>query len=353
MNSRLQLLGVLALATACTRDPIDVHKDTDAFDFGRGELLAAVDAAAADPTSPKVIATLAARIEELRPQFNDPVAKEAERKLVFLALFPLESQFTEPVDEQLEALGLTVWPIALRVAPEKGETARSYASRVCSTTLALECKYAVPEYWPVILSSVVWRRMQERAREAYVRCGPCKSEPGQSYDKALERYRGYQTAVGARAAAIRTRAHPNRWPRAGEHALDWDAKTPLLELLDDGSAEFRGEGDGSAWRRMVREKRNGAEVLGVHVVPSSDVQSLRSVLADARKAGYTFVDLQVRAGDYPYALKRYRLSLGRRGKTTRVKVSPDDSIQLLVQALDVQSGLLAKKGSAAPAIFSL
>ncbi len=352
MNNCLPLMGVVLLAAACTREPIEVHKNTDAFDFGRGELLAAVDEAAKDPTSPKVIAGLAARIAELRPQFNNPVEKEAERKLVFLALFPLEAQFTEPVDRQLEALALTVWPIALRVEPEKGETPAQYASRVCSTTLALECKYAVPEYWPVIISSVVWRRMQERAREAYVRCGPCKSEPGQSYDKALERYRAYQTEIGARAAAIRKRAHPNRWARAGEHAADWEPNTPLLELLDDGSAEFRGEVVASAWRRMIREKRAGAEVLGVHVVPSSDVQSLRSVLADAGKAGYSYVDLQVRAGEFPYPPKSYRLSLGRRGKSTRIKISPDDSIQLLVQALDVQSALRAKAGNG-PVVFSI
>lgn len=338
MNGLGQVVVVFAaLAIAgCAPTPIDVHEDGKSFDFGRGELLAAVDAAAADRKSPQAIASLAGKIEELSPRFNEPVEEEAERKLVFLAIGPLEAHFADPIEEQLRVLGLTVWPIVLRVEPEEGETPKEYAARVCSGKLALECKNAVPEYWPTILSAVVWRRFKERAREAYVRCGPCKTEPSKSFDKVLERYRAYQTEIGAKAALARQRAEPTRWPRAGERARIWETNVPLLELLGDGSAEFRGQVVDAAWRRMIRERRGDSEVLGLHLIPTSDVRSLRSVLKSAKAAGYRYIDLQVRDKAFPYEPLAYRLSVKNERGAKRIKVAADDSIQILVQALDIQ-----------------
>ncbi|MBT8496256.1 MAG: hypothetical protein KJO07_24640 [Deltaproteobacteria bacterium] len=333
------LVAMAWLALGCGKDLMKVHKDKDGdFDFGRTELLEAVDKVSKDRKNPVAVAELAATIDSLRPKFNESVDDEAERKLVFLAIGPLEKHFTDPIEEQLEVLGLTVWPIALRVEPEKGESPRQYAARVCSGPLALECKNAVPEYWPVILSSVVWRRMKERAREAYVGCGPCKSEPGQSHEKVLERYRAYQTEIGAKAAKARRRAKPGRWPRAGERARDWDAQWPLLDLVGNGSAEFRGKAiDNGAWRQLIREGRGDSEVLGLHIRPTSDVRTLRSILDDARKAGYSFVELQVRTDKFPYPPKTYRLAAKRVRGSKRIKVKPVDSVQILVQALDIHA----------------
>lgn len=332
-------LAVLLLSTAACKkaNDIQISKNPDAFDFGRSEVLRAVEEAARNPASPRAIAELKKTVDRLSDQFNESVEEEAERKLVFMALGPLAARFSDPIDEQMEELALTVWPIALHVEPHQGETPREYIARICQGELALECKNAVPEYWATILSAVVWRRLKERAREAYVRCGACQTETDKSHERALEKFRTHQTQIGAEAAMARRRAKPSQWPRSGPGAAPWNPELPVLELLGDGTAEFRGEQVDSAWRRMIRERREGAEILGLHLKPTADVRTLHSVLEDAREAGYRFVDLQVRDKEFPYTSRSYRLATGRFRGAERVAVKPVDSIQILVQALDIRA----------------
>jgi hypothetical protein len=321
---------------ACGRDPIDVEhqKPGESNDFGRGELLAAASEAAANSKSPAAFAKLRLTVEALRPQFNKSITKEAERLLVFAALEPMEAVAAEEPQKQLEALATTVWPVALREEPEENESAMAYVHRICAGRLGRECKHVVPERWPEVLGAVVWHRLKSRAREAYASCGDCKRD--HSYKDSLERFNEHQTQAGAKAKLLKDLAHPREWPKAGENASPWQAPN-LLELLGDGSAEFDGDPVGTAWRTVIAEKRNKATVLGLHVPPTRDVRSLRNILRDAAKAGYKQVALMARDHAFPYARKSYLLAVSG-GSKGRVRVREADSVQLLVQALDVAAG---------------
>lgn len=318
-----------------------VDQDEPASDYGQGDLMAAVAEAAKAPTSPQAFRALAVRVEELRPRFNDRVAEIAELQLAFQALGPLTAQLAEPPEAQLAALATTVWPTALRVEPEKGETPRQYLERVCSGPLAGECKYVVPEAWPVVMSAKVWRRLKTRARDAYADCFRCQDDP--TYAAALETYDRHDTEWQSRARTYGDRAAPSFWPRAGGHAAPWSG-APLLELGTD-TVSLAGEDMGDdEWRRMLRERRGDATVLGVHLRPRQEVRTLRAALADAAAAGWHEVALQVRDGSYPWELREYRLATRRKGAPLQVR--DVDSIQVLVQALDVAAGRLASRDGA-------
>ena len=76
-------------------------------------------------------------------------------------------------------------------------------------------------------------------------------------------------------------------------------------------------------------------VLGVYLLPAAYVSAARMLLAEARAAGFAQLALQVRATEYPYDLKEYRLTTGKQRSSVRVRVRSTDSIQVLVQGLDV------------------
>jgi hypothetical protein len=322
-----------------------IDEDHGADDYGQSDLMRAVSEMAAAPTSPLAYRAMAVRIEEMRYRFNERVTDMAELKLAFLALGPLTAHLVNPPDEQLAALATTVWPTAFRVEPEPQETPRQYLERVCTGPLGGECKYVVPEAWSIVMNAMVWRRMKLRAREAYSRCGLCVQDP--SYQGALEAYDRWDTESQARARRLGDRASPQFWPRAGQHAAPWSG-APLLELGDD-TVSLAGEPmTDEEWRRLLAERRDGRTLLGVHLRPRQEVRVLRSALVDAARGGWTEVALQVREGTYPWTLREYRLST--RGKSGGVPVRDVDSIQVLIQALDIAAGRLARAGGAPPVL---
>jgi hypothetical protein len=182
-----------------------------------------------------------------------------------------------------------------------------------------------------MLNDLVWQRFKERARKTYSVCEPCQKDP--SYKVILQRYQEHHNEVAIAAARVKPRAHPRQWPYSGSKAKDWPQEVALLEFLGDGTVVLAGETVDSSWRGVVRERRNGAATLGLHMRPTEDVRQLRAILGDLKRAGYKRVALQVRRPKLPYKTETYFLELDR--KPIKVSVRPEDSIQVLVQALDI------------------
>jgi hypothetical protein len=332
----LLLLAVVGALAGCSRDRMTVvNSGEESSDFGHGDLVTAVAALSKDPASPQAFSEFSRTVDRLRPRFNQRVEREAERHLVFLAIHPLRATFDHSLETQMNELALTVWPTALRVEPLRGETAAQYVQRACATTLALECKYIIPEYWPLVINAMVWRRLKDRALESYVDCKLCSADP--SFHRVLELYDEHERRIHQRRVRFEPEAAPTRWPKAGPHAQPW-SNVPVLSRRTDGAYWFAGAPvDGAAWRQIIRQQRHG-DVLGVHVAPSETVAVLRALLADARTAGYRELSLQVREHAYPFAPREYRISTGGIGSASRIRVRDTDTVQVLVQSLDAAAG---------------
>lgn len=325
------LLGVAVGLGACAPDRVDIHDEPDdGADYGRGEMLAAVQAFAAGPRDPTSYRTLAVTIEDLRPQFDAVVAKEAERHLVLLALAPLEEAFELSMDEQFERLALSVWPTALGVQPKSGETPAQYAERICANELALSCNRTVDRWRPLVLSGLVWSRMKARAREAVSHCRVCAGEPG--YDEIITKYDDYDAKMSALLGKRRGMANPGRWPIKGANAKPL-TDAAVFAVDGDGKATYAGELiEPGAWREALTERRGDAKVVSVHLEPRAQVRVLRQIAADASAAGFDTLALQVRDKDYPFPLSEYRVTTAKRAK--KIRVRDVETIQVLVQALD-------------------
>ncbi|HWM87716.1 MAG TPA: hypothetical protein VNO33_17805 [Kofleriaceae bacterium] len=325
-------------ATGCQQRRIDVVEKSEdrTGDYGRQALRASVEKFRTAPRSPEAYRALAVEIDRLRPAFNQDVADEAERHLASLALGPMAAQIDRSLPDQMAALALTVWPTALRVEPKPGETPRTYLERACAGPLASECKYVVPESWPLVLSAKVWRRMKSRAREAYGECRACKQEP--SYAALLEEYDQHESRMTRMVAAEKGRVERDAWPEAGANAAEW-SDAPLLDLVPDPPL-LAGEPVEGNWRARLRSNRRGT-VLAVHLKPRSEVRQLRDALRAAGAAGFRTVALQARQREFPYSLVEYRLAT--RGGGRPVPASDVDTIQFLVRSLDTA----AKNGGGA------
>lgn len=322
------LVGLSMLAGACEREGIEVSAATTTNAYGRADLLAAVDRFAASDHAPEQYRTLAVEIERLAPRFNALVAAEAELNLAFLALEPLDAHWDAPPDQQLAALALTVWPTALGEPPAAGEDAWAYSERLCGGPLASECKQIVPEHRALLLSHLVWNRFKQRARESLRACKTC-DDP--RYTEAIARFEERDSALTARAGEDARRAHPKHWPIAGEHAAPWSSP-PLVTVHEDGTARFAGRAlPPGAWSEALGQTRGDTETLGVWAPPGVALNRLRTLARAARAAGFRAVAIQTREPRYPYEAREYRLALGRR---STVRLQADDSVQLLINALD-------------------
>ncbi len=313
----------------------DKSEDTTG-DYGKLEVEKAVAAFQQQPTSPQAYRALVLEIARLDPVFNQPVRDTGERHLAFLSLEPMAAQFDKPPAEQVDALALTVWPTAFNVEPNAGESARAYLARVCAGPLATECKYVVPESWPTVLSALVWRRMKMRAREAYSQCRLCKQD--QSYPAMLEKFDQFDNRVQSDRAHLGDRADRDAWPEAGPLMAPWSG-APVLDLVAD-PFEWNGERFDGDWEERIKSRPGGAEVLGLHVRPRTEVRHVKAVVVGAGRAGYRAVALQVRSRTYPYPLGEYRIATARAGggRAESVDIRDVDTVQILARALDAATG---------------
>lgn len=327
------LLALLVVGCEEERLPVRTSSDTGQL-HGRKELLAAVERFARSDRSPVEFRSLALAIEALRSRFDEDVAAEAERNLVLLALDPLEALHDRPPDAQLSALATTVWPTALEVQPRDGEDPLAYTERICAGALARQCKHVVPEYRALVLSALVWTRLEDRAREAHRECKNCTGVSGM--DDAVDRYDRHARELETRVASAEERAEPDAWPHAGEHAAPWSGP-PVVVVDEQGRALLDGAWIApGTWTERLAAVRKRAEVLGAYLQPTARVEDLRALAREARAAGFGHLALQVRSPEYPYGLAEYRIATRQAGGE-RVRVRDVDTIQVLVQALDVMA----------------
>ena len=333
----LSAAAAAAATAGCKQKRIAVAEQSSdtTGEYGRVELDKAVAGFQKQPTSPQAFRTIVLEVQRLDPVFNQPVRDIAERQLSFLSLEPMAAQIDKPPDAQIDALALTVWPTAFNVEPNAGETARAYLERVCSGPLATECKYVVPERWATVLSAMVWRRMKMRAREAYSQCRLCKQDA--SYPAMLEKFDQHDNRMQAERAKLGDRADRDAWPEAGSKMTAWSG-APLLDLVAD-PFEWNGQEFDGDWQDRIVGRPKGADVLGLHVRPRTEVRHVRAVVAAAARAGYRAVALQVRSRDYPYALGEYRIAAAARGgRAESVDIRDVDTVQILARALDAAAG---------------
>ena len=188
--SRVVVIGTLVVA--CGQDRIEVSHD-EAHDYNHGELQAAVDKFVTAGRTPRAYAELARTTLALRPGMDRSTAEQAELRLVVLALAPIRSVAALPIDDQVDALALTVWPTLLAppieadgilrrresapaVLPRPDEAPRPYLERLCGRQLAADCKQVVPEHQGTVISALATRRATERARGAVADCLICTTD---------------------------------------------------------------------------------------------------------------------------------------------------------------------------------
>lgn len=347
-------ISVAFATTACRQDVIGVDRMPPRDDL-RATLIEAVDGFIAGNRTPAAYAALAAKVAALRPRMDAALAREAERRLLVLALAPVNAVADQPMADQVAALALTVWPTLLappiaadallsvtdpkaaQIPPQRDDTPAQYLLRLCFGPLAAECKRAVPEWHGNIVAALAVRRATERVRIAISECLECSSEssdPG--WRTAVKGWEQLDRAMAGDLPDVERRAHPDNWPKAGAAAED-DQSLPAAEVLPRGELVVGDHAYGPNRQRIgvLRDLRGNADVIALHFRPDTSLERVRAVLIDARKAGCARVAVIAREPDYPYRRRIYYVA---DGYGLRANLRPTDSLQLLLHAVDEVAG---------------
>lgn len=343
----LLLLSVLA---ACGQDRIEVRQGESA-DYNHAALLAAVDTFVTAGRTPEAYADLSRTTLELRTGMDRTVAKEAELKLMVLALAPVQSVHAKPMPEQVEVLALTVWPTLLAprieaddllinhdpkgaaMMPKPGEDSRAYIIRLCGGPLASDCKQVVPEHQGAVIAAIATRRATERVRNAVSDCVMCGAEPG--WHEAVRAWEALDRMANSSITEVERRADPGNWPVAGS-AAESDPVLPEAEINQTGEVVIAGQSYGAAQRvPALRALRGDSEALALHLRPNMSLAQVRVLLSDVRKAGATKVAVVARGAHYPWDRKVYWIA---DGTGTQTGLRATDSLQLLLHAVDAVAG---------------
>lgn len=351
------MVGRLALvlafvAAACGRDVIEV-KPGGTDDYKHAALVGAIDKFVKAGRSPEAFGELARTVSSLRPQMDRTVGKEAELKVIVLALAPVQAMQAKPIRARVEALALTVWPTLLappiaadvmlavhdpkaaELAPKPGEDPSQYLERLCAEPLARYCKRVVPEHQGQVLEQLAVRRATERARNAVAECLQCNdSDPG--WKQAMRTWESLDGQLTQGIVDVERRADPDNWPVAGGAAED-DPDLPEAELSTRGELIVGGRAYGPNQQRIdvLRELRGSGDVIALQLHPDTTLAQARAVLVDARKAGAQRVAVIAREPFYPYTRKAYWVA---DGYGLRANLRPTDSLQLLLHAIDEVAG---------------
>jgi hypothetical protein len=345
------LLLVAGLVAACGRDTIPVStKGGD--DYKHGALLAAVDKFVAAGRTADAYGELAQTVVSLRPQMDRAVAREAELKLVTLAIHPVQAAQGKSMREKIDTLALTVWPTLLTPAiaadkllevkdpkapdliPKPGEDPDQYLVRLCGDPLARECKKVVPELQGNVIEALTLRRGMERARNAVTECLACRDSD--AWKQTVRAWEKLDREAAESMPDIERRANPDNWPISGA-AADDDPGLPVAQLSTRGDLIVGGRSYGPNQQRIqvLAELRGDGEVLALHFHPDTTLAQARAVLVDARKAGAKRVAVIAREPFYPYMRKAYWVA---DGYGLRANLRPTDSLQLLLHAIDEVAG---------------
>jgi hypothetical protein len=353
MSRRLLLsLPIVTVLASCGDDRIEVHQG-DNTDYNHAGLLTAVDKFVAGGRTPDAYAELSQTAVALRAGMDRSVAKEAELKLIVLALAPVQSVHAKPISEQVDALALTVWPTLLApvleaddlltrrdpkaaaVMPLPREDARGYLIRLCGGPLASECKQVVPELQGPIVASIATRRATERVRNAVSDCVMCGADPG--WREAVRAWEALDRLAGGAVSEIERRADPDNWPVAGS-AAELDPRLPEAAVDPTGAVVIGGQHYGAAERASaLRDLRGDSSALALHLRPETSLAQVRALLGDAHKAGASRVAVVARNARYPWDRKIYWIA-GGTGTGPRSGLRPTDSLQLLLHATDAVAG---------------
>ena len=354
--SRLTLLVALAVASGCGDKPVSVTVETDA-DYNHGELQTAVDAFVAAGRTPEAYQQFARTVLTLRGGMDHTVAREAELRVVVLALAPVLRVKALPVPEQVEALALTVWPTLLQppieddqvlikrdpkaalLAPQPDEEAREYLQRLCGGPLAGECKQVVPELQGALVQALATRRAMERVRNAVAECQACSAEPG--WHDAVREWEDLDRSMHGTLFEIERRGDPDNWPIAGNASEDGATLEDPTALWREAEINAIGEVVINGQRYFgeqriaaLRELRGDSETISLHLRPELTLAQVKGILGDAKRAGATKVAVVARAAEYPWSRRIYWLSDAGR----RMGLRPSDSLQLLLHTIDHVAG---------------
>lgn len=356
MTHRYLLVGALAvLATAlstgaCGQDQIGV-RPAESGDYNHSALLGAVDKFVAAGRTPAAYTELSQTVLRLRPGMDRSVSREAELKLMVLALAPVQAVQARPMPEQADALALTVWPTLLApeieaddlltrrdpraaaILPSAGEDATSYLVRMCGGPLAGDCKQVVPELQGAVVAAVATRRATERVRNAVSDCVMCGADP--AWHQAVRTWEALDRMTAATLADVRRRGDPDNWPVAG-NAAELDSHLPEARIDATGEVVIAGQHYGAADRvAALRDLRGKSPAIALHLRPEMSLAQVRAVLGDTRKAGAARVAVVARDARYPWQRKIYWIADGT-GNRTGLRLT--DSLQLLLHATDAVAG---------------
>jgi hypothetical protein len=348
---RALAFALVVVAAGCGRDTIAVNtKASD--DYKHSVLVSAVDKFVAAGRTPDAYAEMAQAIVAARPQMDRTVAREAELKLVTLAIHPVQAMQAKSMREKIDALALTVWPTLLAppiqadrllevkdpnaadIAPKPGEDPDQYLVRLCGGPLARECKNVVPELQGNVIEALTNRRGMERTRNAVTDCLACRDD--EAWKQTVHAWEKLDRETAESIADIERRADPDNWPIAGA-AADDDPGLPEAELSTRGELLIGGHSYGPNQQRIqvLTELRGNGDVLALHFHPDTTLAQARAVLIDARKAGAKRVAVIARDPFYPFHRKAYWVA---DGYGLRANLRPTDSLQLLLHAIDEVAG---------------
>jgi len=340
----------LVFLASCGEEKVEVRQGESA-DYNHGALVAAVDKYVAAGRTPEAYAELSQAAFELRSGMDRTVAKEAELKLLVLALAPVQSVYAKPMADQVDALALTVWPTliapvfeaddllvkrdpkAAGMMPKPGEDARAYILRLCGGPLASDCKQVVPEMQGAVIASIATRRATERVRNAVSDCVMCGADPG--WHEAVRAWEALDRMANSSINDVERRADPDNWPIAGS-AAEIDPNLPEAEVNETGEIVIGGQRYNSEQRTSaLRDLRGDSPTIALHLRPEMSLAQVRVLLGDARKSGATKVAVIARAPQYPWDRKVYWIA---DGVGPRSGLRSTDSLQLLLHAVDAVAG---------------
>lgn len=348
MMSRGMLL--LAAMAACGQEKIEVRQGESA-DYNHAALLVAVDKYVAGGRTPEAYVELSQTAFALRSGMDRTVAKEAELKLMVLALAPVQSVYAKPMPDQIDALALTVWPTLVApvfeadellvkrdptaggMMPRAGEDPHAYILRLCGGPLASDCKQVVPEMQGAVIAAIATRRATERVRNAVSDCVMCGADAG--WHEAVRAWEALDRMANSSVNELERRADPDNWPVAGS-AAEIDPNLPEAEINETGEIVIGGQRYASSQRiAALRDLRGDSATIALHLRPELSLAQVRALLGDVRKSGATRVAVVARAPQYPWDRKVYWIA---DGAGTQTGLRPTDSLQLLLHAVDEVAG---------------
>jgi hypothetical protein len=347
------LVAVSISIAGCGRDKIGVRRSSS-DDYKHGALVAAIDKFVKANRTADAFAGLAATVAALRPSFDRQVAREAELRMMVLALGPIQATQAKSLPDRKATLALTVWPTLIappiaadaplivrdprapELLPKPGEDPDQYITRLCGGPLAGTCKRVVPEYQAQIIEQLAIRRATERVRNAVAECEACKPEIDPGYRAAVHAWESLDRNATEGVVDVERQADPDNWPVSGEAAED-DPGLPEAQLSTRGELLVGGRAYGPNQQRIdiLRELRGDSDVIALHVHPDTTLAQTRAILADAHKAGVKRVAIVAREPFYPYRRKIYWVA---DGYGMRANLRPTDSLQLLLHAIDEVAG---------------